>query len=796
MRKRILTCLIFIAANFGYANAQQQRHFSNLLMPIAEFGSFGAQEDDLNTPLSVAVDQDQIIYIADHKNHRIQVRDKSGSLIRNIGKQGTGDGELKFPSSLSLVGNSILVADKGNGRIVVFSKDGGLVRNINIKSKDGSTVLPYYMAAKEEKIALIPFGDPTLYVFEQNGGIKEHILPREIDGLPLDPGGITFVGDDLLISDTASGRLVKLDTNGDVLQAAGEWGTHPGLLASPGGVTLTAKHVFVADQVNHRIQAFKLPDLKFDYQWGRHPVTGHEGSGRLHYPGTVAVTDNEALGVVCEPIEHRCQIFDLSNLESIPVQAVSETAWWEKRGRFHYGSRTKASAGLLIVTEQDTHAVLAFDITSDAPKLIKKFGGFGTEFGKFVMPSGPFYDSTRKLVSISDRGNNRVQQYSLIRSDGLPKAAALEQSTVIDLKSIFSKDIDFPKGYDPTRIDPGPQLMTSDGNMLVIDVAQGAFLYADRQFNILKPPVMLEKSSSGYHRKPVSAELSLDGKFVYFVDPWSYQVVKADLEGHQLLAWGKSGPGPEEFLFPFGITVDDDGSVYVSDTGKHVIKKFNSDGKFILEFGSYGVKEGQFYKPKGISFDADKKRLYVMDFGNHRAQVFDKDGKFILAFGVGEQYVPAMSTLVVKRPLVAFSQNISTPTAKDFGFFDLEKSPDDSTVTQKPLTVNIPSVDSYFSIELSLASSVFVTNSPYNIGMKVAENGRDITSQVQVRATATMPSHGHGLSEEIHIDKSSTITELQDLNFTMPGDWQLEIYVGKDGVWHRAFADFSVVEEK
>jgi DNA-binding beta-propeller fold protein YncE len=140
MRKSILICLIFTAVNFSCANAEQQRHFSNLLMPITEFGSFGAQEEELNTPLSVTIDQDQVIYIADHKNHRIQVRDKTGSLIRNIGKQGAGDGELEFPSSLSLVGNSIFVADKGNSRIVVFDKDGGFVRNIDIRSKDGITV--------------------------------------------------------------------------------------------------------------------------------------------------------------------------------------------------------------------------------------------------------------------------------------------------------------------------------------------------------------------------------------------------------------------------------------------------------------------------------------------------------------------------------------------------------------------------------------------------------------------------------------------------------------------------------
>ncbi|MER9349816.1 hypothetical protein [Mesorhizobium sp. M0227] len=795
--RRISAIACSFAFLFGAASArgEEPRHFSNLLVPEAEFGEYGSDRAQLNTPLSVDIGSERTIYIADHKNHRIQVRNQFGRLLRNIGRQGTADGELQFPSSVVVINDKIFVADKGNSRIAVFKVDGTFLRNIDIRAKNGETVSPYYMDASDTRIALIPYDDPTLFVIDEDGQVTERVLPREIGGLPFDPGGIALVGEELILTDAASGRLVVFDRHGNVLRSAAEWGTHPGLLATPGGLSRTAMHIFVADQVNHRIQVFRRADLKFDFQWGRHPVTGHEGGGRLHYPGTVAVTDQEDFGVVCEPIEHRCQTFDLASLSKTPVTAVSETAWWEKRGRFHYGARTKALAGLLLVTEQDTHAVLAFDISGESPTLIRKFGGFGTEFGKFVMPSGPNFDPAKRLVSISDRGNNRIQQYALLRTDGLEKAAALEESTVIDLKTVLANSQDIPAGYDPTRVDPGPQINLNDGSMLVVDVAQGAFLRVDSKFRLLAPPILLEKGPSGFHRKPVSAEVTADGKFVYFVDPWSYQVVKASLDGKQILSWGKSGPRDDEFLFPFGITIDDEGNVFVSDTGKHSIKKFDKDGKFILEFGSYGVQEGQFYKPKGISFDTERKRLYVMDFGNHRAQVFDKDGTFILAFGIGEQYVPAANELVLKQPLISLATKLSTPTTNlQSGFAVPDAHSRDLFSTTQPIIATISTVDSAFSIQVKIASANFVAGTPSDPVISVIEDGRDVTSDVEIRVNASMPAHGHGLGEELQIERSAGQATLRNLNFTMPGDWQMEIYVGRGGVWHRAFADIAVTE--
>jgi len=58
-----------------------------------------------------------------------------------------------------------------------------------------------------------------------------------------------------------------------------------------------------------------------------------------------------------------------------------------------------------------------------------------------------------------------------------------------------------------------------------------------------------------------------------------------------LLEWGKSGTASGEFNQPIGIAVDNEGYVYISDSGNNRIQKFSNNGKFIssqegLPFGS------------------------------------------------------------------------------------------------------------------------------------------------------------------------------------------------------------------
>ena len=85
-------------------------------------------------------------------------------------------------------------------------------------------------------------------------------------------------------------------------------------------------------------------------------------------------------------------------------------------------------------------------------------------------------------------------------------------------------------------------------------------------------------------------------------------------------------------LKPRGVTVDDDGNIYITDKESHRLSKFNSDGKLVKSVGGEGSRTGQFDWPWGIALSKENK-LFVCDKNNHRIQVFDTNLRFISCFG-------------------------------------------------------------------------------------------------------------------------------------------------------------------
>jgi DNA-binding beta-propeller fold protein YncE len=77
-------------------------------------------------PRDIAIDASGSIYVADTGNKRIRVYDVNGTLIRSIGTPGAGAGQLNEPVGLAIDSNAgrIYVADSWNKRIQVFTTDG------------------------------------------------------------------------------------------------------------------------------------------------------------------------------------------------------------------------------------------------------------------------------------------------------------------------------------------------------------------------------------------------------------------------------------------------------------------------------------------------------------------------------------------------------------------------------------------------------------------------------------------------------------------------------------------------
>ena len=112
-------------------------------------------------------------------------------------------------------------------------------------------------------------------------------------------------------------------------------------------------------------------------------------------------------------------------------------------------------------------------------------------------------------------------------------------------------------------------------------------------------------------------------------------VVKLGPDGKVLMTLGKAGMAGDEPGYldrPTGAAIAANGDIFVSDghggQSNDRIVKYAKDGKFIKAWGKRGKAQGEFDTLHGIVLDAAG-RVYVADRGNSRVQVFDADGKFI-----------------------------------------------------------------------------------------------------------------------------------------------------------------------
>jgi DNA-binding beta-propeller fold protein YncE len=92
---------------------------------IKQWGGHGREPGEFLRPQSLAIDENDHIYVADAGNHRIQVFDTDGKLVKLWGESGSERGQLYYPYGITLDGHGhIHVVEYGNHRVQKFTLDG------------------------------------------------------------------------------------------------------------------------------------------------------------------------------------------------------------------------------------------------------------------------------------------------------------------------------------------------------------------------------------------------------------------------------------------------------------------------------------------------------------------------------------------------------------------------------------------------------------------------------------------------------------------------------------------------
>jgi DNA-binding beta-propeller fold protein YncE len=136
-------------------------------------------------------------------------------------------------------------------------------------------------------------------------------------------------------------------------------------------------------------------------------------------------------------------------------------------------------------------------------------------------------------------------------------------------------------------------------------------------------------------RQPYGVAM-FDGK-MYVADSRGPGLAVFDLPHRQFKFVSGSGNG--RMKRPINVTIDADGTKYVTDTGIDQVLIFDRNERFVAAFGTIGQ-----FKPVDTAISGD--RLYVVDIQHHEVQVLDKrTGKLLFKFGkpgsaMGELFHP------------------------------------------------------------------------------------------------------------------------------------------------------------
>ena len=228
---------------------------------LGKFGTGGKDDGHLMWPASIALDQDENVYVSDEALQRISIFSKSGEFLAKWGCKGTGDGEFDRPAGIAFdpEGN-LLVVDGLNSRVQRYTADGRYLGSWGGPGAgDGELNMPWGVAvAASGDVYVADWRNDRIQRFDADG---RHLTtwgtPGRGDGQFRRPSGVAVDGHGYVyVADWGNERVQILDPDGGFVA----------LFLGESGVTSWGQDYFVAnqDELEERRKADMEPEPDTD----------------------------------------------------------------------------------------------------------------------------------------------------------------------------------------------------------------------------------------------------------------------------------------------------------------------------------------------------------------------------------------------------------------------------------------------------------------------------------------------------------------------------------------------------
>ncbi|UCB52417.1 MAG: NHL repeat-containing protein [Candidatus Zixiibacteriota bacterium] len=236
----------------------------------------------------------------------------------------------------------------------------------------------------------------------------------------------------------------------------------------------------------------------------------------------------------------------------------------------------------------------------------------------FSSPQGIFYDRWNREIYLCDSGNHQVVIFD---STGFPLYR-------------FTHSLRRSKGEEKILGEPRNLVVNKAGDIFLIDNLVGFVDILDQRGNSVDRLILQDI--------PELENLKLRPEFLA-VDTLDNLYVATRGEGPKILIFdgelnlmnhfGTEGDEEGEFKTITGLWVDDVGKIYVTDAdAKFCVQVFTGEGEFLLGFGGHDINREDFSLPTGVVTTADG-TIFVADELRQVVKAFDSDGQFLSWFG-------------------------------------------------------------------------------------------------------------------------------------------------------------------
>src|SRR5437867_2275655 len=595
---------------------------------LAKWGREGKGPGEFSAPWGIAVDALGNVYVVDTNNHRIQKFTSNGVFICQWGNRGWTKGQLNFPYGIAVDREGfVYVVDSGNCRVMKYAS----VETHKAEEPQVSGQLP----APAELSAKAGDTEVSLAWMDVPGAASYNLYYHTDPGVTRETGtcieGVSSPYTHVGLSNGTSYRFVLTAITAEGTESE----PSPEVEATPSMIDRAApQNAYMI--INHGAFMTNLPDVVLTIS-ANDVDSGVAGYYISETPSTPTATtpgwvDVEPIGkfgstvpYTLSPGDGQKTIYvwfkDVGGNISVPgnnaillnTSGYMCVNTWGKAGSGAHllqgGEFGTPSFGLACDQNSDLYVVdtgnCRIQKFNNAGNFIQLWGMFGTAPSNFQNPTGIAVDE-KNVVYVCDTGNHRIQRFDARNGAYLSKWGR-QGGGDGQFNAPWGVAVDNKRGYVYVVDSANFRVQKFDRTGEFI-MAWGSFGNADGQF---------------YFCRGIAVDES-DGA-VYVVDMGNHRIQKFDTSTNflpQLLVrWGTKGQEPGQFWNPWGIAVDRDGFVYVTDTGNHRVQKFDRDGNFETQWGGFGGARGQFNFPYGIAVDR-RGSTFVLDSSNFRVQQF------------------------------------------------------------------------------------------------------------------------------------------------------------------------------